>query len=301
MNTSKTPLLWDIQTVQQELRSHRDKIETEIVDDHLVIVSDFGGIHDFEETAVNKVTIIGCCTSGSCTLRINLKDYDIRKDDLMVLLPDQWISMVKNNGFHCSCIILTPEISMQLIQIQGFLNFFLFLRKNPCNHLSPEEISIIREYQDFFEKRRILPKGAFNNDVIRHMLLGLTYELCDIASRLIEKQPKREKNRKDEYVESFLQELSSHYKQERSVRYYAERLHITPKYLSTIVHEVSGYHASDWINEVVINESKNLLKNTGKTIQEISDELNFCSQSFFGKYFKEHVGCSPKHYRKQTT
>lgn len=60
---------------------------------------------------------------------------------------------------------------------------------------------------------------------------------------------------------------------------------------------MSGRHATEWIEEVVISEAKNMLTNTSLTIQEISNELNFCNQSFFGKYFKEHTGQSPKSFR----
>ena len=127
--------------------------------------------------------------------------------------------------------------------------------------------------------------------------MSLLYELSDIAGRVILQQHDKPMNRKEEYAEQFLSDLSKNHKRERSVKFYADRLHITPKYLSGIVREVSGRLASEWIEEVVINEAKNMLSNTSMTIQEISDELNFSNQSFFGKYFKEHTGISPKAFR----
>jgi AraC-like DNA-binding protein len=53
------------------------------------------------------------------------------------------------------------------------------------------------------------------------------------------------------------------------------------------------------IDNHVIFEAKTLLKSTNMTIQQISDELNFPSQSFFGKYFKRVVGMAPKEYRER--
>ncbi|WP_196048231.1 helix-turn-helix domain-containing protein, partial [Parabacteroides distasonis] len=46
-------------------------------------------------------------------------------------------------------------------------------------------------------------------------------------------------------------------------------------------------------------EAKALLSSSTLSIQEISDRLNFTNQSFFGKYFKQHVGISPTEYRKK--
>jgi len=89
-----------------------------------------------------------------------------------------------------------------------------------------------------------------------------------------------------------------YYKKERSVSFYAGKLYVTPKYLSSLVKAVSGKTAGEWIAEIVVLESKVLLKSSSKSIQEISVELNFANQSFFGKYFKQHTGMSPYAYKK---
>ena len=80
---------------------------------------------------------------------------------------------------------------------------------------------------------------------------------------------------------------------------YADKMFLTPKHLSTMVKEVSGKTAGEWIDSLVILEAKAMLKSSEQSIQEIADELHFANQSFFGKYFKHHTGFSPKEYRKQ--
>ena len=79
--------------------------------------------------------------------------------------------------------------------------------------------------------------------------------------------------------------------------FYARQLNITPKYLSSVVKEVSGKTAAKWIDESVILEAKSLLKYSGMSIQEIAYCLNFPNQSFFGKYFRSHTGMTPSAYR----
>jgi AraC-like DNA-binding protein len=85
----------------------------------------------------------------------------------------------------------------------------------------------------------------------------------------------------------------------RTVNWYANRLCVTPKYLSTVCKQVSGKTAFEWINEYVGVDIKHMLKNTNLSIKEITDELNFPNMSFFGKYCRNHFGISPSEYRKQ--
>ncbi|MFR3101268.1 MAG: helix-turn-helix domain-containing protein, partial [Parabacteroides distasonis] len=66
-----------------------------------------------------------------------------------------------------------------------------------------------------------------------------------------------------------------------------------------LVKNVSNRTAGEWIDNYVVLEAKALLSSSTLSIQEISDRLNFTNQSFFGKYFKQHVGISPTEYRKK--
>lgn len=84
---------------------------------------------------------------------------------------------------------------------------------------------------------------------------------------------------------------------ERRVSTYASELCVSPKYLTTVVKEVSGKTTTEWIDETVVGEIEHMLCHTQFSIKEIAIELNFPNLSFFGKYFKAHKGMSPKTYR----
>jgi AraC-like DNA-binding protein len=83
----------------------------------------------------------------------------------------------------------------------------------------------------------------------------------------------------------------------RNVGFYADRLSLTPKYLSRIIKEASGRSAPEWIDDYVILEAKNLLKYSGLAIKEIVYKLNFPSQSVFYKFFKARTGMTPTEYK----
>lgn len=97
--------------------------------------------------------------------------------------------------------------------------------------------------------------------------------------------------------ERFLRLLRENFKQERLLDFYAKQLQVTAKHLSRTVKEQTGSSPVDWISRYVILEAKVLLKSTELHVQQIADELNFASQSIFGKYFKKHTGLTPREFR----
>ncbi len=103
--------------------------------------------------------------------------------------------------------------------------------------------------------------------------------------------------RRHDYVREFIQMVQQNFMRERSVAYYAERLFISPKYLSLLVKEATGRSAAKWIDGFVLMEAKNMLRYSGKNIQQVAYALNFPTQSSFGKYFKHLTGMSPTEYQ----
>ncbi|MDD4141457.1 MAG: helix-turn-helix domain-containing protein [Bacteroidales bacterium] len=106
------------------------------------------------------------------------------------------------------------------------------------------------------------------------------------------------KSRKQSIFENLNKLVSVFYKKSRSVKFYAEKLYVTPKYLSTCVKDITGKGTLDLITDYVMLEAKAQLKNTSKTVSEISSDLNFANPSFFCKYFRNNAGMSPERYRE---
>jgi len=110
--------------------------------------------------------------------------------------------------------------------------------------------------------------------------------------------PRLSPGRGSDLAESFLNLVEQEYRRHRDLSFYADRLCRSVKYLSRAIMESTGRNATDWIELCVIMDAKAQLISTGKRISEISDDLDFPSPSFFGKYFKRVVGVSPAAFRK---
>ena len=107
-------------------------------------------------------------------------------------------------------------------------------------------------------------------------------------------------SRAKEVFDRFLRLLTDYCSRERSVGFYADKLCMTPKYLSRLVREASGRGAPEWIDTYVILEARNYLKYSDLSIKQIVAQLHFPDQPTFTKYFKAHTGRTPAQFRKES-
>ena len=105
-------------------------------------------------------------------------------------------------------------------------------------------------------------------------------------------------SRKESITMKFLQLVSINFMKEKELKFYADKLLISSKYLSNTVREITNQPPSKFITEALLNNAKILLLNSDNSIKEISNELDFSDQYAFGKFFKKHTGLSPSNFKK---
>lgn len=134
---------------------------------------------------------------------------------------------------------------------------------------------------------------------LRHLFCAMIYRICDAVLDNRETIPSvGVKERSTEYFEKLMNLLSEHYREQRNVEFYAEKMHISSKHLSRVIRNCTGKSVHQWIDEFVALEIKNLLKYSNMSIQQISYSLNFPNPSFMGQYFKRITGMTPGEYKK---
>ena len=106
-------------------------------------------------------------------------------------------------------------------------------------------------------------------------------------------------SRQESLTRSFFDLLLKSYGTERNVSFYADKLCIPPKYVTTVVKSVTHHSVQNWINEVILIEAKRYIRTTELTIQQISEKLNFPTASSFVRFFRMHTGYTPLYYRKK--
>ena len=239
------------------------------------------------------------CRKGWCKLNINLRDYEMR-EGMLIILPDQIVLQRERSDDFSGSFIAVSRDFMDLVipTMQQLFPMFFMIKERPCIAVTADELQAFEEYHSFLWSKVKLKDNPYRKEITQGLLMALFYEIYDIYQGHTVKE-RVSKSRKEDLFERFIRYVYEFYKEERSVSYYAGKMFLTPKHLSTVVKEVSGKTAGEWIDSLVILEAKAMLKSSEQSIQEIADELHFANQSFFGKYFKHHTGFSPKEYRKQ--
>ena len=261
----------------------------------------------FEEPLRIEATTFWLCTKGRSRVICSLRTYEVEEGSLLMIPPKSIIS-TESGGEACEGIALMCDsnyLSMCNINIKKMTSAMMCIVQHPCVKLTGAELARLRSALALL-KDRIDDRAAseFHDDLIRSLVETITYLCCDLfMAHIAAEQPEPAKSgvsvRLDEYFHRFLHELSQHYLERRSVSFYADRLCISSRYLTTIVRRVSGMSVSEWMNRYIMMEAKYLLKYTEMSIQEIAYKSSFPNQSFFGKYFKQHTGMAPSAFRSQ--
>ena len=143
----------------------------------------------------------------------------------------------------------------------------------------------------------LLQNDTFRQYEQKLLLLALTHRLCSLYNRKLMNN-QNEMGHRNEVFLKLISLIEQYYMQERGAEFYADKLCLSPKYLSVICKSICGYTVKDLVSKSIIRKSISLLKNTQKNIQEIADMFNFPNASFFGTFFKKQMGMSPGQYRK---
>ena len=274
-----------------------DKVAT-YYDDRIAIVDKLQDIPIKQSVWMKAVSTI-LCQKGKATIYINGKLYEMHENDLLLCHPNNIIEQCMTSiDFKCYGFLLSPEYIEKIALISTNWDAKLFIEKHPIVSLNPEEAELFHQYFELLRSKLTGITYKHQKEVVDSLLQAFLYEFHDSMERFIKlEQPTFSST--EILFRTFIDMLTSSYPKERSVTWYADKLCVTPKYLSTVCKIISRHTASELINQYVIKDIEYLLKRTNKSVKEIANELNFPNISFFGKYTKRYLGVSPKQYRSQ--
>ena len=244
--------------------------------------------------------LFALCTQGKAQYSVDTVEYTVYANDMMIISEGQITDDVMlSRDFNGMGIIVSDDFFNEIVKdVHELSTLFLFTRANPVCHLTQQECDNIVDYFRMLKQKTDDLKHHFRRETVRSLLTTMIYDLSNIIFRM-QTTVDRRQTRGEAIFTQFLQLVELNFRHERRVSWYAKQLCISPKYLSEIIKQVSRRTPNDWIDNFVTLEIRVLLRNSTKSIKEIAQELNFPNQSFFGKFFKEHVGVSPSQYRNK--
>lgn len=244
-------------------------------------------------------TSILFCRQGYAHIVIDLQEYELTPNTQVVLLPGSIVSFTHISHHFLVSYIGFSKLLFQEVTTRLDPSFFRFLKENPCVALPEERTTSINGLvcgiEDLYRDR----EHCFRQQILKNYIQSFLLDIYDKTHRIFLQKRPEGISRQEELFKRFIQLVHKHCISQREVSFYANELFITARYLSTVVQNVTSTTAKSIIDKHVILEIKVLLKSTSLSIQEISNQLCFPDQSFFGRYFKKHTGMSPLQYRNQ--
>ncbi len=242
------------------------------------------------------------CTDGEVNVDVNLESFQLIKNTIMVVGPDSVINVhnISSDNLNAYVFIISPDFIRDInFELNLVATMSMTSNNPPLLTLSDNEVSLIKRYLDLIHYNTVdNPDARFIRSISRSLIAAAVYQLMQFVSTRTEKMENTTMSRRANYVKEFLHLVNQYHRQERGVAFYASKLFISAKYLSLIIKESTGRSAAEWIDDYVILEAKNLLRFSGKNVQQIAYELNFTNQSSFGKYFKHLTGMSPTKFQR---
>lgn len=244
--------------------------------------------------------VLGLCLDGNAVIDVYMQEYHVSKGGLIVILPNQLISVKeKDEDFKMNYFVVSQGLINEIVSGISRLSplFFIHMRKKHYYNLTDDEIYRYEEYYNLIFNRINSQSTVYIKEYIVNTLRLFYLDLYNNFKNSLLTPDEIPESRKEKLAYNFFILIIEHYKKNREVSYYANKLYITPKYLSTIIKDVSGRSAKEWIDEYSMLEIKYLLANTNKNIQEVALEMNFSNQASLGRFFRTHTGMSPSEYR----
>ena len=259
--------------------------------------SDFAFFHNHACRCESGVILL--CRSGEAEIVINQYRGAVKRDTIILILPGSMLMLTnRSDDFRMS-----------------FFAFSRDLFEEAGRRLNPAFFQVLREHPIFYPNKRIVDGTAtwfdvvtytyrdrqnmFRNTIIKNRLQNVLLEMYDKQQRFATQQNFKTDNstRQIELFHKFVSLVNEHCTHHREVTFYAEKLCISPRYLSTIVRNMVHSSAKEFIDRSVVLEIKIMLTSTDLSIQEIAFRLHFPDQSYLGRYFKKQTGESPTEYR----
>ncbi len=271
----------------------------EIIASHGYVVFDCTLPEQIESMAKYSTVLI--CNSGTAVIEINMLEYTVDAN-ACVLVPPAMIVRAKyvSDDFSATMLQTSQETSMSSF-IGLETEMFNVIYCDPCFTISDRrELTLMHNMLDNLRIFMQLPASSHKKDFIYGSIHCIFIVVYDIRLRMTLNAPPHNATytSADNYFRRFLGLIKENCRTHHDVAFYADKLHITPKYLNEISRKKAHFTAKEIITQFIVTLIKRELLISGNSVQRIAYDYNFCDQSSLGKFFKKATGMSPIAYRR---
>lgn len=250
----------------------------------------------FDRPNLSDGVAFGLCLRGGFRFRIDYREHCVSAGQLFVVLPRHLFTPISGSEESDVRILTVP---LDKIHRSSLIPDFDLLRRTEARPCLTPDGEQLKRIAAVWELLAPYESGGGRAAQIRE---ALTSALLLIVTSLVEEQPPQggegPVTRQEQLTQDFFSLLLEYHGRQHGVAFYADRLCISAKYLSSVVKSVTGYAPHTWINEAVVMQAKREIRTTDRSIQQIAESLHFATSTSFVRFFRQHTGSTPLDYRK---
>lgn len=268
---------------------------------------DFPIYHDISDLPFDKYPsylkegMAGVCTGGSAVVDVFSNQLTVKKNDLLVIFPHQLVSITDvSDDFSIFFFKISYDLFFEILSgmCRMTVDFFFYMRSHFCYQLSPSEVERFRSFCGLLQMRSDASFQFFRRESLIYVLRIFYFDIYVSYKNDHSAKTSVKYSHKEEIAFNFFRLVMEHYTENRDVAFYADKMCISPKYLTMVVKEVTGKSAKEWIVEYLLLELKGLLRDSMLDIKEVVARTRFPNQSLMSRFFRKHTGMSPTQYRE---
>lgn len=241
------------------------------------------------------------CNGGEITFELNYTSYTLKENGFLIITPFDILTSEKSSADYSSTVLVLPsETFAPIIKDINLLNF-KYIKQSPVINLQGEYLALYKQIlSTLWQVKELVAEEEFDK-IASLQISSLAVVQQDYYNKYIAKRDGGFEYipRKKELFRNFIKHLVESHHLSREVLFYANELGVSSGYLNEVCNEVSGHSAKAIIDSAVTARLKYELSYTAKSIQELADDYNFPSQSYFTRYYKRMTGLTLSEFRKE--
>ena len=241
------------------------------------------------------------CDSGELTFELNYTSYTLKENGFLIITPLDILTFERTSDDYCSTVLVLPsETFSPILKDVNILNF-KYMKQSPVISLQNEYLALYKQIlATLWQMKELVGEEEFDK-IATLQISSLSVVQQDYYKKYVADKGNSYEYipRKKELFGNFINRLLEARLVSREVLFYANELGVSSGYLNEVCNEVSGHSAKAIIDSAVTARLKYELSYTTKSVQELADDFNFPSQSYFTRYYKRMTGLTPSEFRKE--
>ena len=245
--------------------------------------------------------VLVLCKSGVIDVEINYVTYTLKTNGFLSIAPYDIVVFKEGSRDFKSQALMLPVTLFTPIIAELKMTHYDYVKKNPLIYFNEEYLKMIETTFALISRAAsLLDEDRFEQVVIKQVAsLFYVQQQFYMGSNEHDIQLHEYVSRKKELFRLFIKTLVESHSVSREVLFYANELGVSSGYLNEVCNDISHHTAKEIIDSAVSARLKYELSYSSKSIQELADEYNFPSQSYFSRYYKRMTGMTPSEFRKR--